>query len=481
MSQNAATLTAQELYLDGEWEAGSGARLEVRDKWSDELIGTCAVASAAQVRAAVDGAERAMKAGLPAHRRAAILRAAAGWVEARTEELAQLLRREAGKPITAARGEVDRCVQTLLLSAAEASRINGQSIDMTVVPTGAGVTAFTRTVPVGIVGAITPFNFPLNLVAHKVGPALAAGCAIVLKPSERTPLSAGMLLQALVDSGLPAGWLNLVTGEPAEIVDALTEDERVKVLTFTGSSRVGWGLKARAPHKRHVLELGSNTGALVAADADLDRVVECAVAAGFANSGQACVSLQRLYVDRAVLEPLTERLTAAVESLVAGNPAREDVTVGPLISNESLERVESWIEQAVRGGAHVLTGGIREGRALRPTVIANAQPTDAVVCEEVFGPVLTIVPVDGVTEGIAAINNSRFGLNAAVFTRDLGTAMRCTREIEAGSVLVNLPPAYRSDNMPYGGVKESGQGREGVPYAVAELTEQKLVLIHEGL
>lgn len=473
-------MTALQLYLDGAWTDGTGETSPVRDKWTGEELGSYAIADAAHVSRAIAGAERAYREGLPAHRRAAVLRRAAALVEERTESLAHLMQREAGKPITAARGEVARCVQTLLLSAAEANRIRGESLDMAVVPTGENIAAFTRPLAAGVVGAITPFNFPLNLVAHKLGPALAAGCPVVLKPSERTPLSAGALVGIFADAGLPAGWLNLVTGEPAEIVDLLIADPRVKVLTFTGSSKVGWELKARSPRKRHVLELGSNTGALVAADADLDRVVECSVAAAFAYSGQACVSLQRLYVDRKVAEDLSARLTAAVQELRAGDPAREDVTVGPLIGDDALARVQEWIDDAVAGGARVLSGGTREGKALRPTVLADVQATDRVVCDEVFGPVVSIVPVDGVDEGIEAINSSRFGLNAAVFTRDLALALRCTRDLEAGSVLVNLPPAYRSDNMPYGGVKESGQGREGVAYAVRELIDERLVLMHEG-
>lgn len=473
-------MTAQQLYVDGSWIDGAGKPQPVLDKWTGEEIGTYGVADTAQVSEAIAAADRAYRTGLPAHQRAAILRRAAALVEERTEALADLLRQEAGKPITAARGEVGRCVQTLLLSAAEANRIQGQSLDMSVVPTGADITAFTRSLPVGVVGAITPFNFPLNLVAHKLGPALAAGCPVVLKPSERTPLSSGALVGIFAEAGLPAGWLSLVTGEPVHVVDALIDDPRVKVLTFTGSSKVGWELKAKSPMKRHVLELGSNTGALVAADADLDRVVECSVAAAFAYSGQACVALQRLYVDRSVAEELGERLTEAVQSLQAGDPARADVTVGPLIGDDALVRVEDWIAEAVANGARVMTGGTREGRALRPTVLTDVRAEDRVVCDEVFGPVVSIVPVDTVDEGIEAVNSSRFGLNAAVFTRDLSLALRCTRELEAGSVLVNLPPAYRSDNMPYGGVKESGQGKEGVAYAVRELTEDRLVLMHEG-
>ena len=463
----------QQLYIDGVWTPGGGKVIEVHDKWTDELIGSTEVAEPEHVHSAIDAAHAALRAGLPAHRRAAALREAARLVQDSGEQLAQILRQEAGKPITAARGEVARCVQTLLLSAAEA-------LSMDVVPTGEGITAFSRTVPVGVVGAITPFNFPLNLVAHKLGPALAAGCPVVLKPSERTPLSAGLLVKILHDAGLPAGWINMVTGDPAEIVGLLSDDDRVAVLTFTGSSTVGWQLKARSPRKRHVLELGSNTGAIVTADADLDRVVDCAVAAGFAYSGQACVSLQRLFVDEAVMAPLTDKLIATVRDVVTGDPARDDVTVGPLISIDALERVEAWIQEAVDDGARILTGGRREGRALLPTVLTDVPTAAKVVCEEIFGPVLSLVPVQGVDEGIARLNESRFGLNAAVFTQNLQTAMRCTRELHAGTVLVNMPPAYRSDNMPYGGVKDSGQGREGVAYAVSELRDQTLVLIHEG-
>ncbi|WP_298889658.1 aldehyde dehydrogenase family protein [uncultured Serinicoccus sp.] len=467
----------QQLYLDGAWQEGAGTPREVHDTWTGEVVGHYAVAAPEQVTVSITAAQTAMDVPWPAHERAATLRRAAALMAERSEELADLLRREAGKPITAARAEVARCVQTLSLSAAEASRITGESLDMSVVPGGEDVTAYTLTQGVGVVGAITPFNFPLNLVAHKIGPALAAGCAVVLKPSERTPLAAGALVRILHEAGLPPGRLNMVTGDPAEVVGRLIEDDRVEVLTFTGSAQVGWDLKARSPRKRHVLELGSNTAALVMPDADLDLVVNSVISAAFAFSGQACVSLQRLYVHEEQVEALVEQLRVATEALGVGDPAREDVTVGPLISSAALERVEQWVDEAVSAGARLVTGGRREGRALRPTILADVPASARVVCDEVFGPVVSVISVPDADAGIRSINESRFGLNAAVFTRDLGVAMRCTREIEAGSVLVNLPPAFRTDNMPYGGVKDSGQGREGVAYAVAELLEERLVLI----
>lgn len=467
----------QQLYLEGSWQDGVGTSLDVHDKWSGEVIGHYAVATPDQVTAAITSAVTAMHTPWPAHERAATLRRAAAIVAERSEDLADLMRQEAGKPITAARAEVARCVQTLSLSAAEVSRITGESLDMSVVPGGEHVTAYTVTRGVGVVGAITPFNFPLNLVAHKVGPALAAGCPVVLKPSERTPLTAGALVRILHDAGTPAGWLNLVTGDPADVVGQLIADDRVEVLTFTGSAQVGWELKTKSPRKRHVLELGSNTAALVMADADLDLVVSSVISAAFAFSGQACVSLQRLYVHEDQVESLLEKLTSATEALGVGDPAREDVTVGPLISSAAVERVEQWLAEAVDAGARLITGGQRDGQALQPTILADVPAEARVVCEEVFGPVVSVISVPDEKAGIRSINDSRFGLNAAVFTRDLGTAMRCTREIQAGSVLVNLPPAFRTDNMPYGGVKDSGQGREGVSYAVAELLEERLVLI----
>jgi acyl-CoA reductase-like NAD-dependent aldehyde dehydrogenase len=328
-----------------------------------------------------------------------------------------------------------------------------------------------------VVAAITPFNFPLNLVLHKVAPALAAGCAVVHKPSERTPLTAGLLAETLAEAGLPPGWYNLVTGKPAEIVGTWNDHPDVAVLTFTGSAEVGWQLKSASPRKRHILELGSNTAVVVAADADLARAVDAVVTGGFTFSGQTCISVQRVYVEEPVAEEFTARLAAAVEKLQIGDTRDPNTVVGPVISEQARERLVRWIEEAVDGGARIATGGTLEGACLRPTVLADVPATARVVCEEVFGPVASIRTVKSVSEGIEEVNSARFGLNTSIFTSDLASALQFAREAEAGSVLVNITPSFRADHMPYGGVKDSGQGREGVKYAIAELLDQRLVVL----
>ncbi|MFI5614836.1 aldehyde dehydrogenase family protein [Amycolatopsis sp. NPDC051903] len=466
----------QALYIDGE-SVTREKTAEVRSPWNGELVGTYAVGDAADAAAAVTAARRALADGLPPYRRAEVLVAAARLVGERAEEFAQLLLLEAGKPITAARGEVQRAITTLQLSADEARRLPGESVQLDAFPTGEGMLAFTVAEALGVVAAITPFNFPLNLVAHKIGPALAAGCPVVLKPSERTPLTAGLLVEVLAEAGLPPGWLNLVTGDPAEIVKAWQEDERVAVVSFTGSAAVGWQIKAGSPHKQHVLELGSNTAMVVDADADLDRAVAAAVASGYGFSGQACVSLQRLYVHEDVVEDVLAKLGAAVGALAVGDPADEKTVVGPLISSQATDRVTQWVEGAVRDGARVVAGGAVRDGVLEPTVVTGVRPDSVLLCDEVFGPVVTVVPVKSVAEAITAANDSRFGLNTAIFTNDLGNALEYSRRAEAGSVLVNVAPAFRADHMPYRGVKDSGHGREGVKYAVESLVAEKLVIL----
>jgi acyl-CoA reductase-like NAD-dependent aldehyde dehydrogenase len=466
----------QLLHVDGRWRPGSGAR-EVRNPWNGALVGTFATATPDDVREAVDAAHRALVSGLAPHRRAELLDRARDVVERRREEFATVLRSEAGKPITAARQEVERGLVTLRLSADEARRLPAERVQLDGFASGAGTLAFTVPEPLGVVAAITPFNFPLNLVAHKVGPAIAAGCPVVLKPSERTPLTAGLLVEAFAEAGLPPGWLNLVTGDPGVVVPVLQQDDRVAVLTFTGSSAVGWRLKAESPRKHHVLELGSNTGMVVDHDADLDLAVSAAVAAGYGYSGQACVSLQRAFVHEAVAEDFLDRLAAAVAGLGVGDPADESTVVGPLITPEATERLRAWLADAVARGARIVAGGQMQGGVLEPTVITDVAADSPLRCEEVFGPVVTVVPVKDVDEGVAAVNDSRFGLNTSIFTNSLDSTLDYVRQGQAGTVLVNLPPGYRSDQMPYGGVKDSGHGREGVKYAIAGLTAQKLVVI----
>ncbi|HUG64153.1 MAG TPA: aldehyde dehydrogenase family protein, partial [Gaiellaceae bacterium] len=342
---------------------------------------------------------------------------------------------------------------------------------------GAGKVAMTLRIPIGVVGAISPFNFPFNLVAHKVAPALAAGCAVVLKPASQTPLSALLLAELEAEAGLPAGWLNVICGPASEIGDVLVEDERVALITFTGSSGVGWKLRERAPRKRVNLELGNATPVIVAADADLDDVATRLAANAFSFAGQSCISVQRIYVERPAYDAFLERFLPRVEALVVGDPAHDETDVGPLISTDERDRVLTWIDEARIGGAQILTGGTLEGELLRPTVVANAATESKVACEEVFGPVCTVASYDSLDQAIALANGTRYGLQAGVFTRDVKAALHAARELEFGGVTVNEAPTFRADQMPYGGVKDSGNTREGPAYAVREMTEERLVVL----
>ena len=414
---------------------------------------------------------------LPAHKRAEILVRVAGQLGRRHEEVAETIAAEAGKPLKAARVEASRAMSTFTFAAVEARKLTGEMVPMDASQAGAGKLAFTLRRPIGVVGAISPFNFPLNLVAHKIAPALAAGCAVVLKPASQTPFSALLLAELETEAGLPPGWLNVLVGPASEIGDVLVDDERVRAITFTGSGEVGWKLAERAPRKRVKLELGNATPVIVEADADLEDVATRLAANAFSFAGQSCISVQRIYVQRAVYDDLVARFVPKVEALVVGDPLDETTDVGPLIDAGSRERVLEWIEEARTAGAEILTGGELENGLVRPTVIANAAPDLKVSCEEVFGPVCTITPYDTLDEAVELANGTRYGLQAGIFTSDLRTALDAVQRLEFGGVTVNEAPTFRADQMPYGGVKDSGNTREGPAYAAREFTEDRLVVI----
>ena len=472
----AATATERKLLLDGEW-LETGNWIEIRSPYSGETIARVPQAGAAEGRRAVDAAARAMQEPLPAHKRAQILVRVAGLLGRRADEAARQLSAEAGKPLKAARVEVARAMSTYTMAAVEARKLAGEMVPMEGSQAGEGKLAFTMRLPLGVVGAISPFNFPLNLVAHKIAPALAAGCAVVLKPASQTPLSALLLAELETEAGLPPGWLNVLVGPASEIGDVLVEDERVRVLTFTGSGAVGWGLRERAPRKKVNLELGNATPVIVEADADLDDAATRLAANSFSFAGQSCISVQRIYVARDAYDGFLERFVPKVEALKVGDPAEEDTDVGPLIASKERERVLEWIEEARAGGAELLAGGTIEDDLLQPTVLANAGPELKVSCEEVFGPVVTVNAYDTLEEALALANGTRYGLQAGVFTARLDTALRASRELEFGGVTINEAPTFRADQMPYGGVKDSGNTREGPAWAVRELTEERLVVL----
>src|SRR6188508_1633546 len=472
----AVTATERKLLIGGEW-VETGDWLEVASPYDGALVARVPKAGADEARAAIDAAEAAMRAPLPAHKRAEILVRVAGALGKRADEAARQIAAEAGKPLKAARVEVARAMSTYTMAAVEARKLAGEMVPMDASQAGEGKLAFTRRVPVGVVGAISPFNFPLNLVAHKIAPALAAGCAVVLKPASQTPLSALLLAELESDAGLPAGWLNVVCGSAAEIGDVLVGDERIALITFTGSSGVGWKLRERAPRKRVNLELGNATPVIVAADADLDDAATRLAANAFSFAGQSCISVQRIYVERTAYDAFIERFLPRVEALVVGDPADDATDVGPLIAASERDRVLAWIEEATSRGAQVLAGGMLDGELLRPTVVADAPPDAKVSCEEVFGPLCTVTPFDSLDDAIALANGTRYGLQAGIFTSDLKAALRAASALEFGGVTVNEAPTFRADQMPYGGVKDSGNTREGPAYAVREMTEDRLVVL----
>jgi acyl-CoA reductase-like NAD-dependent aldehyde dehydrogenase len=472
----ATTAAEHALLIDGE-RVETGDWLDVLSPYDGSLVGRVAKGGAAEAQRAVDAAARALRTQLPAHERAAILDRTARLVEERVEEIARTISAEAGKPMKAARVEASRALSTFTMAAVEARKLAGDVVPMDASPAGAGKVAMTIRVPIGVVGAISPFNFPFNLVAHKVAPALAAGCPVVLKPASQTPLSALLLAELETEAGLPPGWLNVVCGSAAEIGDVLVEDDRVALITFTGSSGVGWGLRERAPRKRVNLELGNATPVIVAADADLDDAASRLAANAFSFAGQSCISVQRIYVERPAYEAFLERFLPLVDALVVGDPGDDATDVGPLIAPSERDRVLEWIDEATARGARVLAGGTLDGELLRPTVIADAPPDVKVACEEVFGPLCTVTAYDSLDEAVALANGTRFGLQAGVFTKDLKAALSAAGALEFGGVTVNEAPTFRADQMPYGGVKDSGNTREGPAYAVREMTEDRLVVL----
>jgi acyl-CoA reductase-like NAD-dependent aldehyde dehydrogenase len=472
----AATATERKLLIGGEW-VETGEWQEVRSPYSGEVVGRVAKAGAAETRAAVDAAERAMADPLPAHKRAEILVKVVAGIARRHDEIAAQIAAEAGKPLKTAKVETSRAMSTYTFAAVEARKLAGEVVPMDAAQAGEGKLAFTLREPIGIVGAISPFNFPLNLVAHKIAPALAAGCAVVLKPASQTPLSALTLAELEDEAGLPAGWLNVLVGPASEIGDVLVEDERVKAITFTGSSDVGWGLRERAARKKVLLELGNATPVIVHDDADVAEAAAKLAAHAFSFAGQSCISVQRIYVQKRVYDDFVAGFVPKVEELVVGDPSDAETDVGPVIDEGARERILSWIDEARDGGAEVLAGGDLDGDLIRPTVVANAAPDLKVCHEEVFGPVCVVNAYESLDEAIELANGTRYGLQAGIFTADLRNALQAARSLEFGGVTVNEAPTFRSDQMPYGGVKDSGNTREGPAYSVHELTEPRVVII----
>lgn len=468
------------LYIDGEWK-GVETYKTLYAPYSEEVLAEIAQGTEEDVQKAISSAKKATKemGKLSAYDRASILETVAQKMHERREEFAEIIAKEAAKPIRAARGEVDRTVQTYKFAAEEAKRIYGETLPLDAAPGADGRIAYTVRKPIGVIGAITPFNFPLNLVAHKVGPAIAAGNTIVLKPADQTPLSSYALVELFEEAGLPKGAFNIVSGRGSIVGEALVKDDRVASITFTGSPEVGIGIKAKAGLKRVTLELGSNAAVVIDENVELtEEVIERVKWGAFVNNGQVCISVQRVFVHENKMEEFTEKLTKAMEKVVVGDPLHEETDVSALISKNDVNRIELWIQEAVKEGATVLCGGKkRDARIFEPTVLTNVPNHVSVQCQEVFGPVMTVNTFQTFDEALEMVNNSRYGLQAGVFTNDLTKAMRAIDELEVGGVMINDIPTFRVDHMPYGGVKESGTGREGIKYAIEEMTEMKLVCI----
>ncbi|WP_216897557.1 aldehyde dehydrogenase family protein [Nocardia alni] len=463
------------LFVEGQWRE-SDQRFTVTDKYLREPIAELAVAGPAQVDAAVGAARRAADDPLPPARRERILLDAAELLEERAAEIERTYVAETGFTLADARTESARAVGTLRLCAGEAVRVAGQEIPVSATPGSENRLAFTIRVPVGVVGAIAPFNAPLNTVAHKIGPALAAGNAVVLKPAEATPLCSIALVEALHDAGLPPGFLQLVCGPGETTGAALVADRRIRYFTFTGSSAVGLLVKQRSGIAKTHLELGANSASLVGADADLDLVAELVARAGFRKAGQVCTSVQRLLVHREVLDELTERLTARITALRVGDPRDPKTDVGPMIAPAEAQRAREWITEP--GGGRVLCGGERDGALLSPALVAEPAPDSHLMCTEIFAPVVAVVPVESMDRAIELMNAGDYGLQAGIFTRDLDRAFDAARRLRVGGVMVNDTSSYHADAMPYGGVKDSGYGVEGPRYAVEDMTDPRIVVFN---
>lgn len=466
------------LLIDGQW-IGGGNELEVKNKYNGEIVGVLPTARREDLDAALAAAERAedLMADMPSYKRAEILLRTAVLMRERADDLAKTIAAEAGKALKFARAEVERAASVFTIAAEEAKRIHGETIPLDAVPSGEGYFGYWTRRPVGVIAAISPFNFPLNLVAHKVAPALAAGNTLVLKPATTTPLAAVKLCQILQDAGLPAGAINLVVGSGGTVGEWLITDERVDKITFTGSPEIGRHILAVAGIKKVTLELGNNSPVVVAPDADLDFVAKRCALGAFYNSGQVCISVQRIYSQKQVYEPFMEKFVKATEAMVVGDPLDERVDVGPMIDSKEVDRIESWVKEAQGSGAKLLTGGKREGTVYYPTVLANVDVDMKVVAEETFGPVASVISSDDFESALQQANDSKFGLQVGIFTNDVNRVFKAVRKLNFGGVIINDTPNFRADHMPYGGNRQSGLGREGVKFAMEDMTNIQLVAI----
>jgi acyl-CoA reductase-like NAD-dependent aldehyde dehydrogenase len=465
-------------FINGQWISDQNT-IPVLNKYTGEEISRVGNASRKVVYEAVTNAlETFQTKKLSTNQRYEILMRAAEIAKKRKEELAMILVHEVGKVLKDARAEIDRGIQTMIASAEEAKRIAGTGIPLGQ-PGNENKMAFTVRVPVGVIGAITPFNFPFNLTIHKVAPALAAGNTVVLKPAEVSPLIACKIAEILSEAGLPSGFLNVVNGMGQETGQYLLEDERISMFTFTGSPGVGRHIKNNTGIRKVVLELGNNSPNIIHKDvSDLDRAVELCVTRGYVNAGQACISVQRIYVHRGIYDLFVEKTVKVAQSLKVGDPTDPTTDIGPMISEKEAKRAEEWIHDSLRDGAALVYGGKRHGSILEPTILIDVKPNMKVVCQEVFAPIISILPFDHIDEAFLQANDTKYGLQVGLFTSDINIVMRATQELQFGGVIINDVSTYRADVMPYGGVKDSGIGKEGPHFAVQEMTDEKLIVIN---
>ncbi|HWY03194.1 MAG TPA: aldehyde dehydrogenase family protein [Candidatus Acidoferrum sp.] len=465
-------------FLDGRWSQ-DGDPIEVRAPYDGTVIAHVIQARREHADAAIAASVKAFGTTrrLPAFERQRVLRRVAQSISERRDEFSRTLAQEAGKPIKLARIEVDRAVFIFNVAAEEATRIYGEYLPLDWQESTAGRWGMVKRFPLGPVAGITPFNFPLNLVAHKVAPAIAAGCSMVLKPAPQTPLCALLLAECVQQAGWPDGGLNVL---PLSNEDAglLVTDDRIKLISFTGSVPVGWDIKRRAGKKKVALELGGNAGAIVHSDADLSYAAERCVSGGFAYAGQTCISVQRILVEESVYGKFTDLLVEGVKKLKAGDPLDESTDLGPVIRESDAIRVTQWVDEAVRSGARLVCGGTRKGSIVEPTVLTGTKPEMKVNCQEIFGPVVTIEPYRAFDEALRRINSSNYGLQAGLFTRDAKLLFQAFDDLDVGALIAGDIPSFRIDQMPYGGVKDSGLGREGLRYAIEEMTEPKLLVMN---
>lgn len=465
--------------IGGSWKGGKEL-LQVTNKYTGEVIGSVPLTDKETFEQAVLAARRGFSliSDLPAYERSKILQRTSEIIESRKDEIAKIIAQEAGKALKHAKAEVERGVQTFKFGSEEAKSIHGETVPMDAGLGGEKRIGFYLRVPVGVVAAISPFNFPLNLVAHKVAPAIAAGCSVILKPASTTPLTSLKLGEIMMEAGLPDGALNVIVGSGSTVGNWLVTDERISMITFTGSPPVGRDIKSKSGLKKVTLELGSNSACIIDESANLDMAVPRCIVGSFGYAGQVCIAIQRIYIHSKIYDEFTRRFLQGTKQLKLGDPLDPETDVGPMITDDEAQRTESWVKEAIGGGATILIGGKRNKNLYQPTVLTSVKPDMKVMAQEVFAPVVCLVPFDDFSEAVKMVDDSIYGLQAGVYTSNIENAFLAVKGIKTGGVIINDIPTFRADQMPYGGVKESGIGREGLKFAIEEMTDIKMVVFN---